>query len=112
MTRTTKSSSSSTSDEAPSNAPDLEHHVTGMTTVIHDLSLRLNNTDSQVEQLSTHFNQFSTQHAGVPDLLQLLVDKVDKMQTTQNSIPQTTQSNPTRIERTLPYLTDALMPLH
>jgi hypothetical protein len=61
-----------------------------MSTVMHNLSTRLNNTECQMEQFSTQFTQFSTQHAGVSDLLQQLVDKVDKLwaiQTTSHLTP-------------------------
>jgi environmental stress-induced protein Ves len=75
MTRTTKNISSS--DQVPSLPSKLEQQVTGMSTVMHNLLTRPNNTESRVEQLNIQFTQFMAQHASVPNILQQLIDEVD-----------------------------------
>jgi hypothetical protein len=98
MAHSTKNSSTSDEILLPS---QLEHEVIGMETVMSDLFTRLNNTKTQVEQLSSQFTQFATQFSGIPAAIQQLSDKMDRNQSAP-SPPPVTQSPPPRVERTIP----------
>jgi uncharacterized coiled-coil protein SlyX len=102
MARSTKNSSTSDDNPIPS---QLEHQVTGMETVMGDLSTRLNNTESQVEQLNTQFTQFAAQFSGIPAALQQLSDKMDRNQSAQTISLPASKSPPPRVERTVPVHT-------
>jgi Retroviral aspartyl protease/Ty3 transposon capsid-like protein len=113
MTRTTKNSSS-TSDEVHHTSSDLEERVDGISTVMQKLSTRMTTTDSQVEQLNSQvdqihsqFTQFATQHAHVPEMLQLLLDKMDKNHSPQLTASPTATLTPSRIEKTVPVQNSA-----
>jgi hypothetical protein len=100
MTRNTKNNS--TSDEAHSFQSQLEHQVDGISTVVQVLSTRIGDTESQVEQLNTHFTQFSAQFSFVPETLLQLSVQMEKLQSSFYPIPPTTQSTTSRPEHTVP----------
>jgi uncharacterized coiled-coil protein SlyX len=92
MTRTTRSSSSSEELPSPSSVVDNQ----GLSTVIHDLSLRMTNNDTRVEHLDAKLDSLDNQFKDFSEKLTTLVDKFDKIQHLSPAAQATSQSTPTR----------------